>query len=278
MTYLKVWTSFRESIAPLNDSEKGRLFDAMLLYAETGEEPSEFRGNERFLWAVAKQDIDRTAQKCEALRANGSKGGFAKSKNQQSLANDSKVCQTVANDSNGQQTEAKPGRKEKKCNEMKRKETDDLSDDDDEEEEITTLYHSTRARGDQWTSAAGKAIRLNFGRNATPAEIKQLAACARRFETAPLMLALAIGKAAEHGAKSLTSYVPHILQEWKDYEVWTPEDAEEYQELYDMEFGVNRTIDPIEAHRLQREQTARRKQAHEERLQEEADGQGAAGA
>ena len=76
MTYLKVWTSFRESIAPLQDAEKGRLFDAMLKYAETGEEPSEFKGNERFLWAVAKQDIDRTAQKCEALRANGSKGGI----------------------------------------------------------------------------------------------------------------------------------------------------------------------------------------------------------
>ena len=73
MDYLKVWTSFRAVISPLNDSEKGRLFDSMLEYAETGKEPSEFKGNERYLWQVAKQDIDRTAQKCETLKANGSK-------------------------------------------------------------------------------------------------------------------------------------------------------------------------------------------------------------
>lgn len=96
MDYLKVWTSFREVIAPLGDAEKGRLFDAMLTYAETGEEPSEFKGNERFLWPVAKQDIDRTAQKCENLRANAAKGGLAKSRNKQELANDSKSYQTLA--------------------------------------------------------------------------------------------------------------------------------------------------------------------------------------
>ena len=116
MEYLKVWTSFREVIAPLNDSEKGRLFDAMLIYADTGAEPSEFKGNERFLWPVAKQDIDRTAQKCEALKANASKGGLAKSRNKQMLANDSKSYQTVANDSNSNQTEAKPALNIKKSN------------------------------------------------------------------------------------------------------------------------------------------------------------------
>lgn len=105
MEYLKVWTSFRQSIAPLADDEKGRLFDAMLLYAETGEEPESFSGNERFLWAVAKQDIDRMAQKCETLRANASKGGAAKSRNKQMLANDSKSCQMLANDSKSSQTD-----------------------------------------------------------------------------------------------------------------------------------------------------------------------------
>ena len=63
MLYLKVWTSFREVIAPLSDAEKGRLFDAMLMYAETGEEPILFEGNERFLWPAAKQGIDQTALK-----------------------------------------------------------------------------------------------------------------------------------------------------------------------------------------------------------------------
>ena len=111
MEYLKVWTSFREAIVPLNDAEKGRLFDAMLYYAETGEEPQEFKGNERFLWAVAKQDIDRTAQKCETLKANASKGGLAKSRNRQ--AENSKEYQTVADSSKDKQNEAEDAYKKK---------------------------------------------------------------------------------------------------------------------------------------------------------------------
>ena len=290
MTYLKVWTSFRESIAPLNDAEKGRLFDAMLLYAETGEEPSEFRGNERFLWAVAKQDIDRTAQKCEALRANGSKGGIAKSKNQQELANDSKFYQTVANDSNDQQTEAKAGHKEKKRNEKKGNENG-LKDDDDDDDDDNSVDDRARARmfeaygfdffvdqvDVERSREAGKAFELNYGRKATPAELKQLVTSARLSQASPQMLALAIAKAANNGAKNPVKYVPHILREWRILEVWTPDDAEEQQVLYDMENGEH-MIDPLEAYRLQQEQVARRKQAHEERMQEGTDGQGAAGA
>ena len=89
MDYLKVWTSFREVISPLNDAEKGRLFDAMLLYAETGEEPRDFRGNERILWPAAKQDIDRMTQRSETNKANGSK-------TKQNEANESEVERTEA--------------------------------------------------------------------------------------------------------------------------------------------------------------------------------------
>lgn len=74
MEYLKVWVSFREDISMLNDAEKGRLFDAMLLYAANGKE-SDLKGNERFVWPGAKQAIDRTARKNEVQRMNGSKGG-----------------------------------------------------------------------------------------------------------------------------------------------------------------------------------------------------------
>lgn len=115
MDYLKVWTSFREVIAPLNDSEKGRLFDAMLTYAETGKEPSDFKGNERFLWPAAKQDIDRTAQKADQLRKNGSAGGLQKARNQ-SMANYSNGKQNVANDSKSYQSETNDSYKEKKSN------------------------------------------------------------------------------------------------------------------------------------------------------------------
>ena len=116
MKYLKVWTSFREVIEPLQDAEKGRLFDMMLLYAEEGTDPANFAGNERFVWPAAKQIIDLAAEKAEKLRQNGSKGGTAKSENMKALANDSNSYQTVANDSKANQSEAKGSHKEKKRN------------------------------------------------------------------------------------------------------------------------------------------------------------------
>ena len=75
MKYLKVWTSFREVIEPLADDEKGRLFDAMLLYADQQEEPEAFQGNERFVWPAAKQWIDLTLAESIRLTENGKKGG-----------------------------------------------------------------------------------------------------------------------------------------------------------------------------------------------------------
>lgn len=102
MEYLKIWTSFRESISPLNDAEKGRLFDAMLLYAETGELP-DLKGNERYIWPTAKQVIDRAAQKADTLRQNGNKGGRppkqAETNGNQTKPTETKRNQTKANES-----------------------------------------------------------------------------------------------------------------------------------------------------------------------------------
>ena len=102
MEYLKIWTSFRESISPLNDAEKGRLFDAMLLYAETGELP-DLKGNERYIWPTAKQAIDRAAQKADTLRQNGNKGGRppkqTETNGNQTKPTETKQKQTKANES-----------------------------------------------------------------------------------------------------------------------------------------------------------------------------------
>ena len=66
MKYLKVFTDFAEKIEVLSDAEKGRLFTAMLKYAETGAVP-DFGGNERYLWATAKQEIDRQRTSYDAM-------------------------------------------------------------------------------------------------------------------------------------------------------------------------------------------------------------------
>lgn len=61
MKYLKIFTDFVEKIEELGDAERGRLFTAMLKYAATEETP-ELKGNERFLWNTAKQEIDRQSE------------------------------------------------------------------------------------------------------------------------------------------------------------------------------------------------------------------------
>ena len=96
MKYLKVWTSFLELMKTLEYDEIGRLFEMMLIYAERGEEPENIDGNERFLWPVAKQQIDLTAEKNEILRSNGMKGGRPKTAENQTKPNKTKQNQTKA--------------------------------------------------------------------------------------------------------------------------------------------------------------------------------------
>ena len=58
---------------PLNDAERGRLFTALLIYSQTGDAPH-LDGNERFVFPVMREQIDRDskkyAAKCERNREN----------------------------------------------------------------------------------------------------------------------------------------------------------------------------------------------------------------
>ena len=99
MEYLKVWTSFAELLEPLTDDECGRLFKAMLMYAQTGE-TMEMTGNERFVWPAARQSINNTREKSEIAKANGSKV-------KQTEANLSKPEQKEAKESKPEQIKAK---------------------------------------------------------------------------------------------------------------------------------------------------------------------------
>ena len=75
--------SYLKSIEPLNDAERGRLFTALLKYSSTGTAP-ELRGNERFVFPMMKEQIDRDAEKYEAKcaknRESSAKGGAANAK------------------------------------------------------------------------------------------------------------------------------------------------------------------------------------------------------
>lgn len=73
MKYLKVFTDFVKDMSELGEAERGRLFTAMLIYAESGDEIT-LRGNERFLWGTAKKQIDSQreayVERCEINKKN----------------------------------------------------------------------------------------------------------------------------------------------------------------------------------------------------------------
>lgn len=60
-----VYHDWEAAISPLSDAERGRLFTWALHYSSTGEEP-QIGGNERFIWPVIKQRIDRDRETYEA--------------------------------------------------------------------------------------------------------------------------------------------------------------------------------------------------------------------
>lgn len=95
MDYLKVFVDFVDVIEPLTDAETGRLFRGMLRYAQSGEEP-EGSGNERYLWGLAKQIINREAKTLETKRENGKAGGRPRN---QEKPNESKGNQEKPNES-----------------------------------------------------------------------------------------------------------------------------------------------------------------------------------
>ena len=66
MKYLKIFTNFMLDMEPLSFDERGRLFTAMLMYAENGTEPG-LIGNERFLWGTAKKQIDAQSDSYKKL-------------------------------------------------------------------------------------------------------------------------------------------------------------------------------------------------------------------
>ena len=66
MKYLKLFTDFLQDVEPLSFEERGRLFTAMLMYAQDGTEPG-LIGNERFLWGGAKKQIDAQSESYKKL-------------------------------------------------------------------------------------------------------------------------------------------------------------------------------------------------------------------
>lgn len=73
-----VYLDYAKAVNKLSDDEAGKLFKALLEYADSGQDP-QLEGSLYAVFAIMQNQLDRDTekyvQKCERLRQNGSKGG-----------------------------------------------------------------------------------------------------------------------------------------------------------------------------------------------------------
>lgn len=98
--YVPVFWDWIEVTGELNDQEKGRLIDAMVMYSRGGDWQERIKGNERYLFPAFQQQINRARKLSDKRSDAGATGG------KQTQANASKPKQTEANASKRKQTQA----------------------------------------------------------------------------------------------------------------------------------------------------------------------------
>ncbi len=73
-----IYLDYSKAVNKLSDAEAGQLFKALLVYADSGQEP-QLEGSLYAVFAIMQNQLDRDTekytQKCERLRQNGAKGG-----------------------------------------------------------------------------------------------------------------------------------------------------------------------------------------------------------
>ena len=114
LEYVPVFWDWIEVTGELNDQEKGRLIDAMVMYSRGGDWQDRIKGNERYLFPAFRQQIERARTMSEKRSDAGATGG------KQAQANASKAKQIKANASKRKQTQANASKIAKKEEEEKK--------------------------------------------------------------------------------------------------------------------------------------------------------------
>lgn len=109
-SYIPVFFDWIETTEALNDQEKGRLIDALVLYARGGEWQDRIKGNERFVFPAFRKLIDRSAEVSAKRKVAGAAGGKATQLNAEYF----KWKQNKAYESKTEQKEASPTEEEYK--------------------------------------------------------------------------------------------------------------------------------------------------------------------
>ena len=71
--YTPIWDDWPKVTQELNDQEKGRLIDAIVLYAAGGEWQERIKGNERYLFPAFREQVNRGNQVSDIRATAGSK-------------------------------------------------------------------------------------------------------------------------------------------------------------------------------------------------------------
>lgn len=123
LEYFNAYHSYLESIEPLNDAERGRLFTALLEYSSTGVTP-DLRGNERFIFPTMKGQIDRDIAKYEAKCHKNSEIASKRwdANGCERMRTDANACERIFEDAN----DAKEKEKEKEKKKAKDKEKESI--------------------------------------------------------------------------------------------------------------------------------------------------------
>ena len=86
LEYVPVFWNWIEVTGELNDQEKGRLIDAMVMYSRGGDWQDRIKGNERYLFPAFQMQIERARAMSEKRADAGATGG------KQAQANASKIA------------------------------------------------------------------------------------------------------------------------------------------------------------------------------------------
>ena len=190
--YVPIFYDWVKVTEELNDQEKGRLIDAIVLYATGGDWQERIKGNERYLFPAFREQINRNENISKARAAAGAIGG---------TANGSKDKQTEANGSKPKQTEAKSPKEKEKEEENKNKNKE-------EEEDISgdAAYAEARQAQDDHNRIMEAAENAGFPKSNT-VRAKLLDAYAEHGKEKVLR---AIEECATHSAASI-AYLQAVL-------------------------------------------------------------------
>ena len=124
LEYFNAYHSYLESIEPLNDAERGRLFTALLEYSSTGVTP-DLRGNERFIFPTMKGQIDRDIAKYEAKCHKNSEIASKRwdANGCERIRTDANACERIFEDANDAKEKEKEKAKDKAKDKEKAKES-----------------------------------------------------------------------------------------------------------------------------------------------------------